>query len=310
MLMIMIQKSRNLVFAAVLSIILLNSSFAGEKTALERKTLAPKTLRSMARVYMAYGDYAKAQPLAEQALASAKTKATPDSELCLCMIDLAYLYFNQNRLDEAEQLCITGLNLQEKIYTKDHPYVAYTLRTLGAIYRDQGKFAQARATINKAITIMLACHPADEPVMAPFKIDMAELAVAEGDFEKAENYYLQALDLIGSSYGKDHLYTANVLGGLAELYTTQGRFTEAEPLINHARAVQEIVYGSEHYLVAPAWLTTAKICQAKGDYLEAERLLHRAAAAVEKTGDMTASAKLQQRIGQIRGQKQIAYKQS
>ena len=157
---------------------------------------------------------------------------------------------------------------------------------------------------------MLACHPADEPVLAPFKIDMAELSAAEGDFKKAENYYLQALGLIGSSYGKDHLYTANILGGLAELYTIQGRFTEAEPLINHARAVQEVVYGSEHYLVAPAWLTTAKICRAKGNYIEAEKLLNKAVAAVEKTGNTAAFARLQQRIEQIRGQKQIAFKPS
>jgi len=306
----MIQESRNLVFAAALSIILLNSSFAGESPAINRASLSTKTLRSMARVYMAYGDYAKAQPLAEQALASAKTKSAADSELCLCMIDLAYLYINQNRLDEAEQLCIAGLNLQEKIYTKDHPYVAYTLRTLGAIYRDQGKFTQAWASINRAMTIMLACHPADEPVLAPFKVDMAELSAAEGDFDGAESYYMQVLDLIGDSYGIDHLYTANVLSGLAELYTIQGRYAEAEPLINHARAVQETVYGSEHYLVAPAWLTTAQICQAKGNYPEAERLLHRAASAVEKTGNITASAKLQQRIEQIRGQKQIAFRQS
>lgn len=306
----MILESKNLIFAALLSVILLNSGFAGEKTAYEKKNLSPKTLRSMARVYMAYGDYAKARPLAEQAFVSANSGNVPDSELSMCMIDLAYLYTNQNRLDEAEQLCSTGLSLQEKIYTKDHPYVAYTLRILSEIYRNQERFEQAWITIDKAMTIMLACHPADEPVIAPFKINMAELAAAEGDFDSAENYYLQALNLIGDSYGIDHLYTANVLGGLAELYTTQGRFAEAEPLINHARAVQEIVYGSEHYLVAPAWLTTAKICQAKGNYMEAERLLHKAAAAVEKTGDITASAKLQQRIEQIRGQKQIAYRQS
>ena len=305
----MIRETRKLIFAAALSIILLNSSFAGQRIVFEN--LSPKTLRSIARVYMAYGDYTKAQPLVEQAFASAKTKNVPDSELCMCMIDLAYLYNNQNRLDEAEQLCTAGLNLQEKIYTKDHPYIAYTLRILGAIYRGQERFEDAWVAINRAMTIMLASHPADEPVIAPFKIDMAELSAAEGDFNGAENYYLQALDLICDSYGIDHLYTANVLSGLAELYTTQGRFAEAEPLINHARAVQEVVYGSEHYLVAPSWLTTAQICWAKGNYLEAERLLNKAAAAVEKTEDMVASAKLQQRIEQIRGQKQqVAYRQS
>ena len=91
------------------------------------------SLRSMARVYMSCGAHEKAQPLLERALNLAKTKDASDTELCACMIDLAYLYKNQDRLIEAQVLCRSGLELQEQIYHEDHLYVAYTLRILNRV---------------------------------------------------------------------------------------------------------------------------------------------------------------------------------
>ncbi len=44
-------------------------------------------LQSMARVYMAYGKYDKAQPLAEQAVNFAKNANLSDEQLCLSMLD-------------------------------------------------------------------------------------------------------------------------------------------------------------------------------------------------------------------------------
>ena len=82
------------------------------------------TLRKMARVYMAYGDYIKAQPLVAQALTLARANNVPDSELCSCLIDLAWLYENQGKFADAEKMCLEGLKIQEEVYDEDHPYVA------------------------------------------------------------------------------------------------------------------------------------------------------------------------------------------
>ena len=92
-------------FAAVLlcSLVLLNGSTARGNYNTNKSSPLCSVLRAMARVYMAYGEYAKAQPQAERALTLAKTKNVSDKELCLCLLDLAYVYDKQGRLSEADR---------------------------------------------------------------------------------------------------------------------------------------------------------------------------------------------------------------
>ncbi len=63
------------------------------------KNPSSRKYRSMARVYMAYGQYQKAQPLAEQALSQAKKDNIDGRELSACLFDLAYIYNKQNKFN-------------------------------------------------------------------------------------------------------------------------------------------------------------------------------------------------------------------
>ena len=89
----------------VFGLVMLNAKTAALELHQAGKNNSCKVLRSMARVYMAGGDYAKAQPLAENALTLARKNDNSDPELCLCLIDLAYLYKNQGKFDDAESMC-------------------------------------------------------------------------------------------------------------------------------------------------------------------------------------------------------------
>ena len=288
---------------ALTFIILLIESIAWGQPQQVKKDISCRTLRAMARVYMAYGEYTKAQPLAEQALTLAKSKGESDSELSMCLIDLATLYKSQNKLLDAENMCEQGLKLQENIFYKSHPYVAYTLRTLASIYSEQGKYLKATNAMDKAMAIMLESHSENDKTLAPFWVDIAAILVAKGDYNEAESYYKKSMALINTSYGPDHLYTANVLGCVAKLYTLQGRHDEAEQLIDRTIAKQESIYGPDHHLIAPSWLTKARICHAKGDYTNSEELFEKALASVRKSGNTGLFTKLEQRIEEIRTNK-------
>ena len=266
-----------------------------------------KTLRSMARVYMAYGDYAKAQPLLERALKQAADNNVSDKELCSCLIDAAYVYLGLGRLSEAEQMCSLGLQLQEKVYFRNHPYVAYTLRNLASIYTEQGRFQQAMTVMDRAMAIILESHTENDQTLAPFHVDIAKILVAQGRLQEAENYYRQALELINQSYGPDHLYTAGVLGEVARLYTLQERYLEAEPLIAKAQAAQEKIYGSDHHMLIPTWLTRAAVYQAKGQLIQSEEMIQMAFSTVEKKGNSQAISKVRQRVAKIRASRKTVF---
>lgn len=291
-------------FLVLTFIILLIESIAWGQPPQAKKALSCKTLRAMARVYMAYGEYTKAQPLAEQALTLAKSKGESDSELSMCLIDLATLYKSQNKLFDAENMCEQGLKLQKKVLYQSHPYVAYTLRTLGSIYTEQGNYIKATNAMEKAMAIMLESHTENDKALAPFWVDIAAILVAKGDYKEAESYYNKAMAFINISYGPDHLYTANVLGSVAKLYTLQGRHDEAEELIDRTIAKQESIYGPEHHLVAPSWLTKARICHAKRNYANSEKLFEKALTSVRKSGNMALFTKLEQSVEEIRTNKQ------
>ncbi len=316
----------------VIVLVLLFSSFVlpqsatGGKVDPAGKTYTHTSLRAMARVYMASGSYEKAQPLLESALEVAISTKAPDSDVCACTLDLAYLYKNQGNLIKAEKMCLTGLELQQDVYGRKHPYVALTLRILGDIYKGLGRFEEAAESLEQALTIMRAVENEDAPELAPFKVDMARLLVARGELEQAESYFDAALAVIEDSYGPEHLYTTKVLTSVAALYVLQGRFDRGEELISRAIPIQEEIYGLNHHFLVPAWLAMARIHQARGDLSRAKALLSKSLHVAEnqtdsgrllkvleaqvqmarKSGDKTALAKLQGRIDKIRSSRYYA----
>jgi tetratricopeptide (TPR) repeat protein len=305
------------------------SVFAAQARQPVQNVQSSASLRAMARVYMACGQYTKAQPLLERALNIAQTTNAPDIELCACLIDLAYLYKEQGNLKQAETMCRLGLQLQEKVYRPNHPYVAYTLRILSEIYREQGRYEEAKSTLERAMTVMRGARPDDDQEIAPFKVDMARLLMAAGDLPNAESYFNEALPVIIRSFGPEHLYTAKVQSSLAALYVSQGRYAEAKTLISKALAVHEKVHGPDHHFLIPLWLTMARIDQAQGRTANAKMLLDKSlrvarsqddsgplieAAVLEalielhrKAGNTAEVAKLERRVEEIRVRKQVAY---
>lgn len=238
-------------------------------------------LRSMARIYMASGGYAKAEPFLERALRMARETNVPETETSACMLDLAYLYKSQGKLTTAEAMCLSGLALQQKAYHPDHPYVAHTLRILCEIYRRESRYEEAVTALERAITIIRDESRADELELAPFKVDMARLLTAQGMYAQAESYYKETIDIIRTHYGPEHFYTAKVLASMAELYVLQESYVQAETLISQALPIQERVYGPDHHLLVPIRLTAAKIHLANGDLANAWRLLDQSLHAIE-----------------------------
>jgi tetratricopeptide (TPR) repeat protein len=279
------QRSKNHIFVLCLISIVLSLGIVNASATPVQNAYSSGTLRSMARVYVACGNYEKAQPLLERALNLAKDTSASDAEMCACMIDTAYLYKNQGKLAEAETMCLHGLQLQQKVNGKNHPYVAYTLRILSEIYMMQARYQQAIGTMEQALTIMREFTLENDPELSPFKVDMARLLAAKGDYQQAETYYKSVIGSIEKSFGPEHLYTAKVYSSMALLYARQGRYDEAEELIARALPIQERVHGPDNHLLVPVWLIKSRIYEANGDMLNAKVFLEKSLSAVENQPD-------------------------
>ena len=57
--------------------------------------------------------------------------------------NLAFLYEERGRYDEAESLYKRSLAIKEKVLRADHPSTKITLRNLADLYKSQGKHGEA-----------------------------------------------------------------------------------------------------------------------------------------------------------------------
>lgn len=252
------------VFFIVLAICFVELSIGSPALGEDDIVASCRSLRSLSRLYMAYGEYSKALPFLEQALEKAK-KTNAEDELAFCLLDMAYWKKNQEQLADAEKLCMSGLELQKKSLNENHPYIAEALRTLFSIYLEEGKLTQAEQTLEKAKDIMKNCNINNDFVMVPFEVDYAKLLVIQGNYEQAEQCYSNALSIANKVLGEEHLYNADVMENMAELYCKMGKYEQAEPLAKKALSLKEKTFGTKHPFITPILFTKAKIKLAKGD---------------------------------------------
>ncbi len=290
-------------WGGLLSFLLLSASVWAS---FQPKQPLSRKLRHIARLYMAYGEYNKAEGYLLRALQSSRSDNASESETAVCMIDLATLYSYQDRLAESEELFWRGLDAQQKALGSDHPYAAHTLRNLTAVYIRQHRLDRAAETLEWAFDIILKHHTPDNRILTPFYIDQAVLLTRMGVWDEAEAIFLDMLERVCADFGQNHLYTAQVRKGLAELYLETGQYSLAGEQIEQVLAIQQSIYGQTHRMLLDSYLLGAKICRLQGNLRQMQAYFDKALSAVLPSGDLIVTARLYEQINQIRSAEFIA----
>ena len=170
-------------------------------------------------LYEAQGDYAKAEPLYQRALAIREKALGPDHpDIATSLNNLAELYMRQGDYAKAEPLYQRALAIREKALGPDHPDIATSLNNLALLY-------ERRATTPRPSRSSGAPWPSTEKALGPDHPDtatslnnLALLYSDMGDYAKAEPLYQRALAISEKALGPDHPDTATSLNNLAGLY--------------------------------------------------------------------------------------------
>lgn len=259
-----------------------------------------RSLRSMGRLYMAYGEYQKAEPFLKSAMIKSRQLVNQDREKALCFLDMASLYSGQEQYTMAADLYRRGLSFQKTALSEYHPYVAYTMRNLATVYLRQGQNDKASEMLTEARQIMLRTHSAKARELIPFDLDQADLLTRQDDLDGAQQIYERVYGRVQQEYKRDHLYTAQVQEKYAALCIRTGQINRAQELIDSSLETQTKVYGSKSRMLVSVWLTKARICQACQDNQSMQTYLDKAVSVVEKSRDVIAVARLYQQIEKIR----------
>ena len=237
------------------------------------------TLTTLGRVYRHLGEYDRAAPLLERALALHRD-VYGDQHLNTveARVALAEVYRNLYRVAPAESLLREALATERALLGPEHPRVARTLTELSRTRRDAGDLVTAERLAREALEMRRRAYRGDHPDVAQGTNYLAGLLRRRGDFAHAGPLYEQALAMRRRLYHGDHLDIAESLSDIAMLQERMGDLTGAERLCQEALAMYRRLLGEDHPLVATTTANLGLIVGRRGDADSAEHLLRRALA--------------------------------
>jgi tetratricopeptide (TPR) repeat protein len=187
-----------------------------------------------------HGQYVKAEPLLQSALAiSAKALNPENPDVATMLNGLVLLYHDQGRYAEAEPLYQRALAIREQALGPVHPDTANTIAALAALYRKLGKYTEAEPLYQRALAVKEQTLGSNHPEIASFLNNMAQLYENLGKYIEAETLLQRALVINEQAFGSEHPFTATTLSHQADLYQAQGKYAEAEQLYQRSLKIFE-----------------------------------------------------------------------
>lgn len=243
-------------------------------------------LLGLGHVYLARGEYVRAEPVGKQAVRLAERIFGPDHpEVSAALNSLAVLYKYMARFVDAGRLYQRALAISEQALGPDHPDVATIYHNLGGLEHAAGNFERGEPFARRAVEIRRRALGPDHPDVA---IDMAALAPildGLGRRREAEALLRRVLEIFERVYGPEHYEIAVNLNNLAAVCHGTGNHAEAERLYRRALAIKQKLLGPGHPDVALTLNNLGVFMKSRRKYADAEALYVRALDVFRKTLD-------------------------
>ena len=180
------------------------------------------------------------------------------------------------------------------------------LRTTAARLEAEGRFDEARLSLERALTITEAVRGPDDLQAGAVAAELAGVYRRLADGGSSESLYQRAIAIMDRTLGAEDPTTARTRSQLAALYQREGKRREAEPLLRQALDVIEKTLGTEHPWFVSCLATQGNLLDGAGDLDEEETTVRRALSILEKIDDTDSVqyAALLNNLGEVYRQKQ------
>src|SRR6476661_2405221 len=195
-----------------------------------------------------------------------------ESELSSSLNYLAELYKSQGRYSEAEPLLLQAVEIDRRVFQKNHPNLANSLNNLAELYHYQGRYSETENLYLQVLEIDRRLLPKNHPDLATHLNNLAGLYTSQGRYSEAETLCLELLEIDRRSLSENHPHLATHLNNLAGLYKSQGRYSEAEPLYLQALEIGRRSLPKDHPNLAMGLNNLAGLYRFQERYSEAEPL--------------------------------------
>jgi tetratricopeptide (TPR) repeat protein len=195
---------------------------------------------------------------------------------------LGYLYKDQGKLKEAEEMYLRALEGNEKALSPDHTSTLSTVNSLGILYVDQGKLKEAEEMYLRALEGYEKALGPDHTLTLSTVNNLGLLYKDQGKLKEAEEMYLRALQGNEAALGPDHTSTLSTVNNLGLLYKNQGKLKEAEEMYLRALKGKEKALGPDHTSTLSTVNNLGSLYVDQGKLKEAEKMYLQALEGYEK----------------------------
>jgi tetratricopeptide (TPR) repeat protein/CHAT domain-containing protein len=183
----------------------------------------------------------------------------------------AFALYQQGQYAKAVAKARETLALRRKALPKDHPDLAQSLHSLGALLRDMGKNDEARKHLEEALALRRKILPKDHPDLAYSLNNLGVLLRDMGRRDEARQNYEEALAIQRQALPKDHPVTASSLNNLGMLLSAMGRHDEARQHLEEALALRRKILPKDHPDLANSLNNLGVLLKERGRYDEARK---------------------------------------
>lgn len=212
----------------------------------------------------------------EDALRQAQQLDLDDASRITSLNNLADLYYDSGRDDEAIPLYEEVIRLREATYGSDHPEVAVGLNNLASLYIARGRYADAEPLYRRSLDIRLTALGPKHPRVANAMSNLALLHHRQGRLREAEELYAAALEIrtleaeMGPSPG------AAELSDRAARFEIEGNYAAAASTYERALDKEIAHSGADDLRTVNLTRSLAVARAENGEVQEAESLLQHA----------------------------------
>jgi non-specific serine/threonine protein kinase/serine/threonine-protein kinase len=160
--------------------------------------------------------------------------------------DLAHVYLDRGRLDEALSLLNESLSRRLADLGPEHPDTLTSKHNLAAVYQAAGRLEEALSLYHEAFERRRAILGPNDPDTLYTMNNLASASRQVGRFDEALPLYREALERRKAVLGPDHPETLVSMNNLASFYRELGKYPESISLQSEALGRQEAKLGPDH----------------------------------------------------------------
>ncbi len=223
-------------------------------------------------------DYEEAHTFFDQALQIRQSRS--QQALAKTLNDLAWLYYNEGRYFDAEDL-----NQRARVIrvasNADQADLASSLNNLAWIHYVLGRYEDAKEEYLSALALRRGLEP-NSPYTATILDNLAKLYRKLDRYKEAEALFKETLEIRKQTLGKNHPDVAHSYNGLGFLYYHLGQYDLAEQYYERALTIHRQTRLVPHPHVAQVLTNQARLAYARGRYMQAKELYQEALAIWEE----------------------------